>query len=40
MGKLDNADVMPYKRNLKVTKKNEGLKTSAQIQYVARTGNL
>ncbi len=26
-------------RNLKPQKKNEGLKTSAQIQYVARTGN-
>lgn len=26
-------------RNLKSEKKNEGLKTSAQIQYVARTGN-
>lgn len=37
--KLDATEVSPCKRNLKITKKNEGLKTSAQIQYVARTGN-
>ena len=37
--KLDASEVSPCKRNLKITKKNEGLKTSAQIQYVARTGN-
>ncbi|MBQ5918302.1 MAG: insulinase family protein, partial [Lachnospiraceae bacterium] len=37
--KLDATEVFPCKRNLKITKKNEGLKTSAQIQYVARTGN-
>ena len=37
--KLDASEVSLCKRNLKITKKNEGLKTSAQIQYVARTGN-
>ncbi|MEE0686392.1 MAG: insulinase family protein [Lachnospiraceae bacterium] len=37
--KLDATEVSLCKRNLKITKKNEGLKTSAQIQYVARTGN-
>lgn len=37
--KLDDCEVEPSKRNLKIAKKNEGLKTSAQIQYVARTGN-
>lgn len=37
--KLGDEDVSPSVRNLKILKKNEGLKTSAQIQYVARTGN-
>lgn len=36
---LSGEEVEKAVRNLKVEKKNEGLKTSAQIQYVARTGN-
>jgi len=28
-----------YKRNLDIKKKNEGIKTSSQVQYVVKTGN-
>ncbi len=28
-----------YKRNLPITKKNEGIKTSSQVQYVVKAGN-
>ena len=37
--KLYKEDTIKAVRHLETTKKNEGLKTSAQIQYVARTGN-
>lgn len=39
VAQLVSDDYVKADRNLKPQKKNEGLKTSAQIQYVARTGN-
>ncbi len=39
VAQLNADEYVKADRNLKPEKKNEGLKTSAQIQYVARTGN-
>ena len=39
VSKLSTDEWVKADRNLTPAKKNEGLKTSAQIQYVARTGN-
>lgn len=39
VAQLHNDECKKAERHLVPTKKNEGLKTSAQIQYVARTGN-
>lgn len=39
VAQLHNEEYKKAERHLVTTKKNEGLKTSAQIQYVARTGN-
>ncbi len=39
VAQLNGDEYIKAERNLKPEKKNEGLKTSAQIQYVARTGN-